>query len=216
MEALEVDTDDELEIVVIPPRDEPANVVTKEATMIATVLGLIFVLIILGVIFWGAQQLLGLIPLGRAVRHHHPHPAGDRHRDHRYMGADCAARHRRYSRQHASTYLTSNQKGLAIMVFYVKSETEIIPVEKPPEGELPPLVIWGPGDPRPYAADSWLEPRHRAVAGSAASDAAAGDLGSGRSTSFAAYRGTTVGLGQPAASAGSTGTSAVDGKVRLE
>ena len=32
--------------------------------MIATVLGLIFVLIILGVIFWGAQQLLGLIPLG--------------------------------------------------------------------------------------------------------------------------------------------------------
>ena len=35
------------------------------------------------------------------------------------------------------------------MAFYVKSETEIIPVEKPPEGELPPLVIWGPGDPRP-------------------------------------------------------------------
>lgn len=32
--------------------------------MIATVLGLIFVLIILGVIFWGAQQLLALIPLG--------------------------------------------------------------------------------------------------------------------------------------------------------
>jgi hypothetical protein len=35
------------------------------------------------------------------------------------------------------------------MAFYAKSETEIQPVEKPPEGELPPLVIWGPGDPRP-------------------------------------------------------------------
>ena len=35
--------------------------------MIATVLGLIFVLIILGVIFWGAQQLLAIDPVGRAV-----------------------------------------------------------------------------------------------------------------------------------------------------
>ena len=35
------------------------------------------------------------------------------------------------------------------MAFYAKSDTEITPVEKPPEGELPPLVIWGPGDPRP-------------------------------------------------------------------
>ena len=37
------------------------------------------------------------------------------------------------------------------MTFYVKSETEIVPVasgEQPP-GEGPPLVIWGPGDPRP-------------------------------------------------------------------
>jgi uncharacterized membrane protein len=32
--------------------------------MIGTILGLIFVLIILGVIWWGAQQLLALIPLG--------------------------------------------------------------------------------------------------------------------------------------------------------
>ena len=32
--------------------------------MIGTILGLIFVLIILGVIWWGAQQLLALIPMG--------------------------------------------------------------------------------------------------------------------------------------------------------
>lgn len=32
--------------------------------MIGTIIGLIFVLIILGVIWWGAQQLLALIPIG--------------------------------------------------------------------------------------------------------------------------------------------------------
>jgi hypothetical protein len=32
--------------------------------MIGTVIGLIFVLIILGAVWWGAQQLLALIPLG--------------------------------------------------------------------------------------------------------------------------------------------------------
>lgn len=32
--------------------------------MIGTILGLIFLLVILGVIWWGAQQLLALIPLG--------------------------------------------------------------------------------------------------------------------------------------------------------
>ena len=35
------------------------------------------------------------------------------------------------------------------MVYYAQSDTPITPAEKPPEGELPPLVIWGPGDPRP-------------------------------------------------------------------
>ena len=39
------------------------------------------------------------------------------------------------------------------MAFYAKSESEITPVapgEGPPGGgEGPPLVIWGPGDPRP-------------------------------------------------------------------
>ena len=37
------------------------------------------------------------------------------------------------------------------MTFYVKSESEIVPLgqgETPPP-EQPPLVIWGPGDPRP-------------------------------------------------------------------
>ena len=33
--------------------------------------------------------------------------------------------------------------------FLCKERTAISPVEKPPEGGLPPLVIWGPGDPRP-------------------------------------------------------------------
>lgn len=32
--------------------------------MIGTLIGLIFVLIILGVLWWAAQQLLGLVPMG--------------------------------------------------------------------------------------------------------------------------------------------------------
>ena len=32
--------------------------------MIGTLIGLIFVLIVLGVLWWAAQQLIGLIPMG--------------------------------------------------------------------------------------------------------------------------------------------------------
>ncbi len=34
------------------------------------------------------------------------------------------------------------------MAYYYKSETEVAPIA-PPDSEQPPLVIWGPGDPRP-------------------------------------------------------------------
>lgn len=36
--------------------------------MIGTLIGIIFVLIILGVVWWGIQQLLPLIPLGEPFR----------------------------------------------------------------------------------------------------------------------------------------------------
>jgi hypothetical protein len=53
------------------------------------------------------------------------------------------------------------------MTFYAKSDSPIAPVDKPPEGGGdPPLVIWGPGDPRPTlpiagwnpGSGAWPEP----------------------------------------------------------
>ena len=36
--------------------------------MIGTVIGLIFLMVILGVVWWGGQQLLALIPMGEPFR----------------------------------------------------------------------------------------------------------------------------------------------------
>ena len=65
------------------------------------------------------------------------------------------------------------------MAFYAKSETAITPVEKPPEGELPPLVIWGPGDPRPTLPIAGWNPGTGQLAGSTAAATAVSDLGAG-------------------------------------
>ena len=65
------------------------------------------------------------------------------------------------------------------MTYYAQSDSPITPSETG-GGEAPPLVIWGPGDPRPDPADRRLESRHGSVAGSTETSRATTDnLGTG-------------------------------------
>ena len=102
------------------------------------------------------------------------------------------------------------------MAFYVKSETEITPIEKPPEGELPPLVIWGPGDPRPTLPIAGWNPGTGQWPDQPPAKPPLVIWGPNDPAPQRADCGAAVGVGQPATKARRTGTAAVVAQVRLD
>ena len=104
------------------------------------------------------------------------------------------------------------------MAFYAKSETAITPVEKPPDGgELPPLVIWGPGDPRPtLPIAGWNPGSGNWPDTTGAAEPPDGFWGAGGQLPEQSDCRTAVGLGQPAAQAGGAGAVRLADQIRLD